>query len=286
MGSWDGCCGISKLPINSGNEVVDFLIGEVVEYRDRGFLCDVNDLWTPLTIQTYGTYDDYGWIVPEPGWHNDYVKRILHHHAVDLAQGENPYHDIAVHRETLDYEQAQEAMHEGRLYLKQVRRTVATASPGIRVTRMMVHRFVFDALITWGIDDIIDLDGLVQIGIDTITKEREAIAQGEEVTARRQRLADTDNLFLRAFRDAESGDMYVPHRFKNYLDYLLDDADPAQLPEIITELAKFIIFRHRLSQMQILWTPQIGSQHDASETLMKLYQLCNDYAGMRQHDID
>lgn len=117
MGSWNACCGISKLPIQFGDPVVDFFIGDVGRFRDSGFICYSNDLWAPLTIQTYGVYDDYGQIREEAGWHSDYVVKVLKTHLVELEQGENKYHDIAIKRDDMTFELAQEAVHEGRLYL-------------------------------------------------------------------------------------------------------------------------------------------------------------------------
>jgi hypothetical protein len=285
MGSWDACCGISKLPIRIGDPVADFFIGEVAHYRDSGFICYSNDLWTPVTIQTYGVYDDYGRIVPDIGWHTDYVAQMLSQHAVPLEQGENPYHDIPIDPAALDYDKAQEAIHEGRLYLTLpdwVRRKTPTTAPGVRVTRMMVHRFVFDALVSWGIDNWrlkIDLEGLVQIATATISKRRDEESQANELLRQlsRFRLHDDNDEFLRQFRDAESGDLYVPHRLRNYLDYLMDIAAP-DVSHVIDELAKFIIFRFQLSEMQFLWTPQIGSQGHAYDALSKLYRLCDVHA--------
>ena len=293
MGSWDACCGISKLPIRVGDPVADFFIGEVTQYRDSGFLCYINDLWAPVSIQTYGVYEDYGRIVPDRCWHADYVARMLSQHAVPLEQGANPYHDIPIDPALLDYGKAQEAIHEGRLYLTLpdwVRGETQTAAIGVRVNRMMVHRFVFDALVSWGINNWrlkIDLPALVQTATEVITKHRDEAAESGDLVRqlRRSRLRDQDNAFLNQFRDTESGDLYVPHRLKNYLDYVIEAA-PADNNAIITELAKFIIFRSRLSEMQFLWTPQIGSQGHAYDALSRLYRLCDAHAQSRMKEDD
>lgn len=293
MGSWDACCGISKLPIHDGDEVVDFLIGEVGSLQDRGFICYSNDLWTPVTIQTYGDYDDYGRIRPVPGWHLDYVTKMLKTHVVE--QGENEYQDTPVKRSDIDFDLAQEAMHEGRLFLEApswVERKIGNA-PGIPVTRMMVHRFVFDEIVSWGMHSwrggTIHLDRLVEAGMEALTAFRKEQAEAPDDLQRdfnrlmRFEAARTDNIFLGPFRDREGGDLYVPHRFKDYLS-LTENSDPADVQDIVTELSKFIILRDRMDEMRCLWTPQVGSQHNAYPELSKLYRVCDAYAQKQMRD--
>jgi hypothetical protein len=294
MGSWDACCGISKLPIRVGDPVVDFFLGEVVRFSDRGFICYPNDLWTPLTIQTYGDYDDYGNIAADTGWQTDYVTHVLREYLVELEQGENEYHDIAVKRDQMDYDYAQNAIHEGRLFVAKPN-WVKPSSPdviGMPVSRMMVHRFVFDAMVDWGIEDwrhAIDLSGLVEQGMELVAEMRQRKAEIEAITDDTIRSSmlildgvatprHGDNLFENSFRSSESGDLYAPHKFGSYYGFLRDNIDSPDVESIVTELAKFIIFRARMMELQFLWTPQTGSQNHAYETLSKLYRLCDEYA--------
>lgn len=290
MGSWDGCCGLSKLPIAGGDAVADFYIGEVGRVAGRGFLCYPNDLWTPLTIQTYGRYDDYGEIIAEPGWHQDYVTQMLRDHVVALEQGDNEYHDIPVNRDSIDWNTAQHAIHEGRLYVKAPDWVQPAAPIGMRVNRMMVHRFVFDALVSWGIDNWrfqADLASVVRQGMATVAALRDHAAATERLFAdadlrvlmrRLDRIRLDDNLFSSAFNAGESGDLYAPHHFSHYLAFLQDHLDSPNIETMVTELAKFIIFRARLSEMQFLWSPQTGQHEQPYQTLSHFYRLCDAYA--------
>src|SRR6185437_1084511 len=189
MGSWDACCGLSKIPIQIGDPVVDFLIGEVGSFRDSGFICYPNDLWAPLTIQTYGEYRDYGEIDVQQGWHIDYVAEAIKKCVVELEQGDNEYHDIPVKREDITYDFIQEAVHEGRLFVhlsgsmravletnRQEAKVEQPTKRHVQVSRMMVHRFVFDELVSWGVDTwsrgTIHLADLVKAGLEAVADAR------------------------------------------------------------------------------------------------------------------
>jgi hypothetical protein len=307
MGSFNACCGISKLPILYGDEVVDFLIGETGSLRDCGFICYPNDLWAPITIQTYGIYDDYGRIVPVDGWHLDYVTKIMRKHVIELEAGDNEYHDIAIKKDELDFDLIQEAMHEGRLYVSSFlhptlqnqniksKNICKTFSAGIPVTRMMVHRFIFDELVSWGFEssrkygEIITLDILVNDGMKAILdfhkKQKEADNDIRELDRALFELGhhgkpDFDNSFISTIRyTTEGGNLYIPHKLKNYLNYLIEhEHKENHLREIITEISKFIIFDIQMYSLSLLWTPQTGQQQTPYKELSRLYHVCDAHA--------
>lgn len=288
MGSWDACCGLSKLPIHYDDPVVDVLLGEVAPFRREGFLCYSNDLWAPLTIQTYGRYDDYGRIETETGWHVDYVEQMFRSHAVPLELGENQYHDVAINPAMLDYRRIEEAVHEGRLYVKlpgwlravrPLENNVEHAI-GVRVSRMMIHRFVFDELVSWPVNSL--FHGIY--GLNDLIEAGKQIRHMDKIDLLLER---SDNLFMVGFRRNESGDYYVPHRLQNYLEYLTSDAitDEQALP-VITDLAKFMLLRVQMQAMNFLWTPQIGSQNWSYDMLSKFYRLCDSHAQQKLHEDD
>ncbi len=283
MGSWNACCGISKLPILYGDKVVDFFIGEVGYMRDSGFICYSNDLCTPITIQTYGVYNDYGTIKnPSADWHVDYINDVFKKYLAEVAQGENEYHDIAVRKTDINFKFIEKAIHEGRLYLRTPSWIeVKTSLPGIRVNRMMVHRFVFDEIVSWGIDKFgnnSSLEYLIEEGIRGI----EILKHSKSVSLE---IDTTTNAFLHPFAFSSGGETCIPHRFKNYLDLAMK-TDKSNLRQIIVEMAKFMIFSYNMAEMQILWTPHIGSQNQPSDQLSKLSRLCDEYAQKKMSNED
>lgn len=63
MGSWNGTCGMSQLPIHSGDKVKLILLKKHPFNQDsmigNGF-CNSDDLFRPLYIPLEGTYNSYG----------------------------------------------------------------------------------------------------------------------------------------------------------------------------------------------------------------------------------
>ena len=79
MGCWNGTCGITFLPICSGERVRGILLADDF-YKGRplhsgGSFCYPDDLWHPIELPLIGTYDDYGGIkdIEEDG----NVRRLL-----------------------------------------------------------------------------------------------------------------------------------------------------------------------------------------------------------------
>lgn len=73
MGSWNGTCGLTGLPITAGDEVIAFLIGVVPhtfggrtrserDYaaNDSSGFCYPTDYAFPISLPFFGKYDDYG----------------------------------------------------------------------------------------------------------------------------------------------------------------------------------------------------------------------------------
>lgn len=63
MGCWRATCGLSNLPIKENDKVVAFLLKEksLGDLRGGQF-CNVNDLFTPISVPIFGRYDGYGCI--------------------------------------------------------------------------------------------------------------------------------------------------------------------------------------------------------------------------------
>lgn len=65
MGSWNGTCGISKMPIRYGDRVKLVLLKPTEYYKSvstgSGF-CNAADMYTPICLPITGEYNDYGCI--------------------------------------------------------------------------------------------------------------------------------------------------------------------------------------------------------------------------------
>ena len=60
MGSWNGTCGVTHLPIYSGDDVVLlFLTNGGAKDFSNGMIYP-NQSWSPCFFPVYGKYDDYG----------------------------------------------------------------------------------------------------------------------------------------------------------------------------------------------------------------------------------
>lgn len=160
----------------------------------------------------------------------------------------------------------------------------------------MVHRFVFEAMVSWGFDswqDSLTLAMVVDAGNKMIAGLREEEAEAPEgfrdemkILNQFKREQQYGDPFVGAFHSSESGDLYMPHKFKNYMRLLEDSLSSSDIGSMVVEMAKFIIFRANMASMQFLWTPQIGSQDYPYETLSKLYNLCNEHIQLRMQDYD
>ena len=117
MGSWNNTCGLTNLPIISGEEVYVFPIKEkdLSGYRSH---CYANALYDPVLTPFLAKYNDYGAGEECSGMSLPLIIDALKNNLVVMEQGENPYHDIPVVREEFDVDKFFEAIHEDRLFVK------------------------------------------------------------------------------------------------------------------------------------------------------------------------
>lgn len=87
MGSWNGTCAVTRLPIFSGDPVVLIPIVERPSY-DGGMLVHSTDAWMPFSLPIRGTYNDYGSIEPVEDWHTaDLIEHL--NKVVDFTTGDD-----------------------------------------------------------------------------------------------------------------------------------------------------------------------------------------------------
>lgn len=113
MGCWNKTCGLSNLHINAGKQVYVFAIEEN-PHHDR---CYATAFWRPVMLPFLSVYNDYGG--GEDSHKNiNYILEGLKKTLVEMPQGDNQYHDIPVTADAMDEELFFNAVHEGRLKVK------------------------------------------------------------------------------------------------------------------------------------------------------------------------
>lgn len=111
MGCWNKTCGLTTLPIHCGEEV---MVVPIVQspYKDR---CYSTALWHPVFLPFWAKYDDYGGGDNSTGSLLSSFIEYAKENLVEMEQGPNQYHDIAVKASDFTESSFYEAVHEGRL---------------------------------------------------------------------------------------------------------------------------------------------------------------------------
>ena len=117
MGSWNNTCGLTNLPIISGEEVYVFPVKEkdLSKYRSH---CYSTALYQSMLMPFEAKYNDYGAGENCHGVALDLFVEEMRRELVELDVGENKYHDIAVKKDDFDIDKFFEAVHEDRLFVK------------------------------------------------------------------------------------------------------------------------------------------------------------------------
>jgi hypothetical protein len=112
MGSWNKTCGLSNLPIHSGEKAYVFVL-EKQQLDDSH--CYSTHLYAPCLLPFETTYNDYGGGEDSTGIGFPIIMESIKNNLNEIEAGENKYHDIAVTKDKFDEALFFEAVHEGRL---------------------------------------------------------------------------------------------------------------------------------------------------------------------------
>lgn len=149
MGCWHGTCGLTGLPITCGTEMYVFPIKE--SYRDS--FCYSSALYRPSVLPFRAEYNDYGAGENCSGPGLDLLMDGIRQQLVEVDQGKNPYHDIAIKRDKFDVDLFFEACHEKRLSFQNPLRAYKEYPPTISVFFTMIRKDIADRLWTeWKFD--------------------------------------------------------------------------------------------------------------------------------------
>jgi hypothetical protein len=113
MGCWNKTCGLSNLHITHGKEAYVFVLEQ---QRLNDSHCYATHLYAPLLLPFVTEYNDYGGGENSSGPGLPFVMAGIKDALLEVEEGDNKYHDIAVKKEAFNEELFFEAVHEGRLY--------------------------------------------------------------------------------------------------------------------------------------------------------------------------
>ena len=114
MGSWNGTCGLTRLPIIEDTEIYVF---PIVPSSSNSF-CYATALYRPSVLPFRAKYDDYGGGKDCSGPGLELLMSSIRDNLVEQEVGENEYHDIAVKREGFGPDEFFESVHKKRLMFK------------------------------------------------------------------------------------------------------------------------------------------------------------------------
>ena len=113
MGSFDGTCAVSGLPIGAGDKVRWLVLG-ANPYFEGGCACYPHDIWYPRSLPVRAKCNDYGSIegYDAGGLAVRSIRDVLARDLVEVGVGDNLCHDVATSRD-MSFESLLAAIWEG-----------------------------------------------------------------------------------------------------------------------------------------------------------------------------
>lgn len=115
MGCWNKTCGLSRLPIYSGEAVYVFPILANLHNSGR---CYTTALYTPILLPFEADYNDYGGGCNDRGVALSHIMSALRKHLVEVPQETNDYYDFSITKDAFTLATFYQAVGEGKLYIK------------------------------------------------------------------------------------------------------------------------------------------------------------------------
>jgi hypothetical protein len=287
MGSWNGTCGVSHMPIMHGDKIsLIFLTNPHNKNRQDTGHCSSNHLWSPCLFPLYGEYNDYGSIENyENNWHTQYI--------LDKVRS----HDYKNKIENMDVllKLMQNSCVD--LHLAEIMKPCGFDDNHFGF--MMVHRNIYDLLSESAQDwasNFGNLDTLVKNGKNTynlILNKYNEISEEARISMRfggtdihdgtydffnpiRSLLTNSDLIRISSYGSAI--------RFNEYVDLLwekIGQNTPVIEPiveNIISEYCKFWLFNLNFTHLRRSYMPQssAGSQDTSFDLYLKLNRAIAD----------
>lgn len=138
MGCWNKTCALSGLHIKVGDDTYVF----VLEQQEEFDKCYSTGLYAPVLLPFESKYNDYGGGEQSTGAGFNAIMEAIEKNLVEVEQGSNQYHDIAIKREDFDEDLFFEGVHEGRLAISNPWRP-----DGVPLSFAMIRKDVLDNIL-------------------------------------------------------------------------------------------------------------------------------------------
>lgn len=149
MGSWNGTCALTNLPIMSGEKVYVLLLQESKHYdKYVGNHCYPNTYYQPLPLYFQGEYNSYGAVKNCHGEFLDDILDLVKEKLIEFDEGKNQYHDIPVKKEIFDIDLLFDADREARLFVEPSSYDKNEGIEKIRLTHIIIRKDVVEKLLT------------------------------------------------------------------------------------------------------------------------------------------
>ena len=316
MGCWNNTCGLTNLPIISGEAVYVFPVKEedLSGYRSH---CETSALYKPVLTPFEAVYNDYGAGEDCSGIAVDLFINGLKQRMVELEQGENEYHDIPVVKEGFDITKFFETVHEDRMFVK------GWGTKNQPVYFAMVRKDVVDRLWTdWRFDVYVG-DGKASDPNDAYERAMTYARLAEQIPAYvdrcvaaynmprapkerpddisdeywkfmqssvYRRLAqqimpkEDDNLLCRYLRTLEFNNHWDAFDFKYALECAADADDRAKMVELLRLALLGCMVNDMMGSTRKIWLPamHMGSQSEDYDAYRILNTVMTDVINARE----
>ena len=272
MGCWNETCGITNLPILSGQPVrLFFLAGKIQPNEGHAGFCNPNTHWTPRFLAIRGTYDDYGSLEDiHEDWNTRWIigevreaiveVRLRKGAASDADDPWSPKHNDLDLGGDLCINDLLDAIHEDSLWIPGTRGNISLGW-------MMVHEWAYQRLTREMERDWkgnLTLAEVVEHGREWYAKieERQHDSAGKFDFVQNPDVVDWKNPFAMMNGRGRDLDGYgVLRGIGSYVEIAFalasqgHDARSPEVSELITALAEHITFACNMSLLRRSWTP-------------------------------
>ena len=274
MGSFNGTCGISNLPILADDRVCFIILRpEAPADWQHNSGCEPTRWWAPYALPIRGTYDGLGRVEgPDEAPHVEGLRACLKRNVHPMELGENPHHDLPVNDEMFEgddwLEQIQQRIGNGRLTVK------LSQQPEAKLGSILVREDVWEALAAWIFYGRHGVEIGVEYAADKLRARRGPPEWSEEDLARFAEYDDPEEkamwmqgrLEMRRIVEWSRGETRVwgyTSPLREVFEARVMDSEEVDEAALL-EFAKLSQVGHRMASLSRIWHPTAGTGQDRS----------------------
>lgn len=247
MGSWNGTCGLSQLPIVNGDKVALFILRQNEYCRDLGGGFSYSDeLWRPICPPVFGNYSDYGLIDKIKDSNNTILSYMKSEH-VDINNKELVLNDLDK-------------------FLKHIERNEVP-----KFGFMMVHMGLYEEVTENIKKDTRFYSNGHRLG---------CYVEGDIIKLLDYMKSNNIDTFDNSFTTHE----ILSNKFKQitdrYLRYFRNYRLYEDNPRLLSEMLDFLMFKEAMEVSRKTWMPQAGSGSQDAE--FEIAEIIGKFAGSKK----